>query len=106
MQKSVLEGIASKIDIVESFNGRARFRGKTHDAERFATTKQIPQAASSDAHCFKGIGSALSIISAMPVNKSLKNLLKEGDLQKQYAPLLTLLCPAYNKIKNKIVLGV
>jgi predicted metal-dependent phosphoesterase TrpH len=104
LQQSVLEKISKDIDIVEVFNGRARFRGKAREALAFAETKKLAQASSSDAHCSSGVGSSYSIIAGIPTRDTLKKLLTTAMLCRQYAPLLTLLSPAINKIKNKVII--
>lgn len=100
----VLDKLIKSIDIVETFNGRAKWRGKAEEAKIFAQKYQFAEAASSDAHCYQGMGSAFSVVSKIPAGNSLKNLLKTAKLQEQYAPVWTMLCPLINKMKNKIIL--
>ncbi len=106
IQRSVLEKIAEEIDIMEVFNGRGRFRGKSTEAESFANEFHLTKAASSDAHGYKGIGKTFSVVNKIPDRNSLKQLLQEGTVEKGYAPLWTFLYPSMNKIKNKFILGV
>ncbi len=96
-----LRTILPEIDIAEVFNARSRWRGKSREALEFAQKNHIAMSASSDAHCIMGMGSSYSIISEMPNNKSLINLLKIGTMHKRFAPLISYLCPAVNKIKHK-----
>lgn len=103
LQGEVLERIAKQIDIIETFNARGRWRGKNDLAVAFAEKHNIPATASSDSHCIKGMGSSYSIVRGVPMPKRLKKLLRKADLHKQHAPLYTLLCPAFNKVKNKVV---
>jgi predicted metal-dependent phosphoesterase TrpH len=100
-----IDRIASDIDIVEVFNARGRFRGKPTLAQQFALKHAIAQAASSDAHGWKGVGSATSDLSDFPTNKTLKNLLTTAVLEKKYAPFYTFLYPTINRIKNSVVLS-
>jgi predicted metal-dependent phosphoesterase TrpH len=103
LQEDTLEKIAASIDIIEVFNGRGRWRGKNELAQAFATKHHIATAASSDAHCILGFGKTFSRVGTVPVRENIKKLFEHADLNKQYAPLLSLLCPAINKVKNKVV---
>jgi predicted metal-dependent phosphoesterase TrpH len=96
-----LQAIISDIDIVEVFNARAKWRGRSIQALDFAQKYNKAMAAASDSHCYPGMGSSYSIISEIPTNKSLTNLLAKGELYKKFAPAFTYLCPAINKIKHK-----
>lgn len=103
LQRSSLERIAASIDIIEVFNGRGQLRGKNYLAVPFAEKYKIAPTASSDAHCFPGLGKTFSRIANVPLRENLVKQLAFADLNKQYAPLYTLLCPAVNRIKNKVV---
>ena len=105
LRHSAIDRIASDIDIVEVFNGRGRFRGKSTLAQQFAQKNSIPQAASSDAHGYKGVGYTTSDLSDFPTHKTLKQLLETAVLEKKYAPLYTFLYPTINRIKNSVVLS-
>lgn len=102
IKEKVLSKIIDMIDIIETFNGRGRLRGKAKEAQTFANQHDLVAAASSDAHGFYGIGKTFSIIESMPNEHSLKNLLQKSTLQKQYAPLFSYLYPRLNVIKNKL----
>ena len=104
LQKSSLARIAAEVDIVEVFNGRGRFRGKPFLATKFASANNIPQAASSDAHGWKGLGHTSSRLTDFPTHKNLKNLLRTAILDKTYAPFYTFLYPTINRIKNSVIL--
>jgi len=103
-QKGTIDRIAEDIDIVEVFNGRGRFRGKQIQAEQFALKYNILQAASSDAHGWRGLGHTSSTLTEFPTHKTLKKLLSKAILDKTYAPMYTNFYPLLNKIKNNIVL--
>jgi predicted metal-dependent phosphoesterase TrpH len=103
LQADALKRIAEQIDIVEIFNGRGRWRNKNLLADEFVSQYGMAIAASSDAHCPLGIGKTYSMIRGIPMKKRLKKLLRKGDLQKEYAPLLAFLCPVINRIKNKVI---
>lgn len=104
-QAGTIDRMAEDIDIVEVFNGRGRFRGKTVLAERFAQKNNISQAASSDAHGWQGLGHTSSTLTEFPTHKTLKKLLNNAILDKTYAPIYTNFYPLLNKIKNNILLG-
>lgn len=104
LQQIALEKIASDIDIVEVFNGRGRFRGKPMFAHQFAQKNKLVQAASSDAHGWRGLGYTFSMLSEFPARKSLKEFLCSAVLEKNYAPFYTLFYPLLNKIKNNVIL--
>jgi predicted metal-dependent phosphoesterase TrpH len=103
LQAEALEQIAESIDILEVFNGRGRWRGKNDLARAFATKHHLATAASSDAHCILGLGKTFSRVGTVPLRDTIKKLFEHADLNKTYAPLLSLLCPAVNKVKNKVV---
>lgn len=106
LQKEALEEIHKEIDIIEVYNGRALFRGKPLLTEAFAKRYHYPETASSDAHCYSGVGNTYSVVGALPTQKNLKKLLYDASLQKQHAPVRTALCPFINKIKNKFILSL
>ncbi len=97
----VLQAIMQDIDIVEVFNARGKWRGKSNQTLEFAKKYNKTMAAASDSHCRMGMGGSYSIISEIPTNKSLINLLEKGELCKKFAPAFSYLCPAINKIKHK-----
>jgi predicted metal-dependent phosphoesterase TrpH len=103
LKHDALERIAKEIDIVEVFNGRGKWRQKNELAQAFATEKMLAMAASSDAHCVLGIGKTYNEIEDIPEHRNFKKLFQKAELHKEYAPILSLLCPAVNKIKNKII---
>lgn len=101
LQNEAMQTIIQHIDIIEVFNARGRWRGKSRQALEFAKLNRKAMAASSDSHCQQGMGSSFSIISEIPTNKSLISLLAKGQMNKRFAPAFTYLCPAINKIKHK-----
>jgi predicted metal-dependent phosphoesterase TrpH len=104
LDRDALDRITDEIDIVEVFNGRGRFRGKSFLAVQFAAKNNLLQAASSDAHGWKGLGHTSSALSEFPTKKTFKSLLSTALLDKTYAPFFTLFYPMFNKVKNNIVL--
>ncbi len=104
MQDEIIGELLKEIDIIEVFNGRGILRGKSQLAMRTADFGNKAVAASSDAHCRRGMGITYSKIFDIPEKNSLTDLLKSGTLQKIYAPWYSLLCPSVNRIKNKFIL--
>lgn len=104
LQSESLERIADKIDIVEVFNGRGKWRNRNKFALEFAQKNNLAAAASSDSHGVAGIGKTFSLVKEKPTRKNLVRILQEGSLQKTYAPLISYFEPVMNKIKNKIIL--
>jgi predicted metal-dependent phosphoesterase TrpH len=104
LQHDTMERIVDDIDIVEVFNGRGRFRDKSSLAQQFAIKNTIPQAASSDAHGWPGLGHTSSAMTELPTQKTLKKLLTTALLDKTYAPFYTFFYPLLNRIKNNVVL--
>jgi len=101
LQIDVLATILSDIDIIEVFNARGKWRGRSSQALAFAQKNNKTMAAASDSHCHMGMGSSYNIISEVPTNKTLINLLAKGELQKRFAPAFSYLCPAINRMKHK-----
>lgn len=106
LQRGILESIVKDVDIVEVFNARGFLRGKPIEAHEFSTKFDVAAVSASDAHCASGIGSAFSIVNQLPNKKSLVKLLINSRQQKEYASWYSYFCPGFNKIKNKLVLGV
>lgn len=105
LKKDVLLKIIDYIDIIEVFNARARWRGEAEKSRKFAVEHNKSCASSSDSHCRLGLGSSYTIIDDIPSAKTLPDLLAKGTLQKNYAPFLSYLCPAVNKIKHSLIHG-
>lgn len=105
LPEDVLTEIVKGVDIVEAFNARGLLRGRQKEVEKFAVEKNVAIAASSDAHCRLGVGTAFSIINSPPDKSTLPGLLKKGHFQRRHADLISYLCPAVNKVKNSIFLS-
>ncbi len=96
----MFEKIKKEVDIVEVFNGRSMFRGKELKDKEILQFKNF-FTASSDAHCFLGVGKTYTGISGVPTRQTLLKALKKGVLVKNYPPLISYLCPFINKIKKR-----
>jgi len=104
LQQETLERITTDIDVIEVFNGRGRFRDNPLFAQQFALKNTIPQAASSDAHGWRGLGQTSSALKEFPTQKNLKQLLLTALFDKTYTPFYTFFYPLLNRIKNNVVL--
>ncbi len=102
-QIDALQTIMEKIDIIEVFNARGKWRDKSEQALAFAQKYNKPMAAASDSHCSLGMGSSFNLISEIPTSKTLINLLAKGEQHKQFARAFTYLCPAINKIRHRFL---
>lgn len=100
IQLKVLENILHNVDIIEVFNARAMFRGKSSVANEFTSKHSISHASSSDAHCLMGVGSAYTIVNNPIEKNTIISLLNEGEFIKKYATIPSLFCPFINKIKH------
>lgn len=98
---SDLKKVHKRVDILETFNGRARFQGSASD--EYAQKAGLAKAASSDAHMYQGLGSTLTFIPQIPTRSTLVKLLQKGILHKRYPPLYTLLAPTVNKLRHLFV---
>jgi len=97
-----MEKMYKKIDIIETFNARSLGRKKTHHTATVAREYGLAQAASSDAHCKLGLGTAYCIIEKELEKETILPLLQRAIMKTEYAPLLSYACPFLNKIKHKI----
>jgi predicted metal-dependent phosphoesterase TrpH len=104
LKQEQLEKVAEKLDVIEVFNGRGRWRNKNKLASAFAQKYTLATAASSDSHGHTGIGWTYSIVDQFPTKKNICALLHKGMLKQHYAPLISYLDPMINKIKNKVIL--
>jgi predicted metal-dependent phosphoesterase TrpH len=93
-----------EIDIIEVFNARGFGRGKERAAYTLADRYKKPSAASSDAHSFKGLGTAFSIVSAPVTKDNLYDLLLNAEYQKNFALFLAYLAPMYNRMRKRLKL--
>ena len=94
------EGLTSIVDIIEVFNSRTLEPATRSLALAFAKKHKLAVASASDAHGYRAIGNAYSILSKMPTRENLVELLQKGDLEKEAAGILARLTPKLNKLKK------
>lgn len=102
LNAETIEALADEIDIIETYNGRAVFQNKGPQATVWARTHQKPMAAASDAHGYRGLGSAYTSIKDKPTSRNLLQQLSVGHLMMHRPPLHTLLYPKLNRLKRRL----
>lgn len=102
MPKKALDEIASYVDIIETFNGRAFFQNKSKAATTWALDHNKPGAASSDAHGIKGIGLTYSTVAKPPTVKNLPKLLEKAHIARRRPRMRAVLDPKYNRFRKKL----
>lgn len=105
ISQSDLEGLADQIDIVETYNGRAVAQNKGPEATVWARLHQKPGVASSDAHGFKGVGTAFTIVEKPPTVKNLVAQLAHAKLTMDRPPLHSLLYPKMHRLRRALKRG-
>lgn len=98
---NALYQIQKDIDIIEVFNGRARFSGKNVLANKFAEKYNISKAASSDAHAYIGLGNTYTELEIYPTRLNLQDSLQNSSLMMRYSPLVSYLSPFLNRLKKR-----
>lgn len=97
---TILEQLKADIDIMEVFNGRSLQNSTARRARVFAGENHIAQAASSDAHSARGLGSTYTVVNAAPTRDTILSLLAHAVLSQKRPPLYTFFSPAYNRMKK------
>lgn len=100
LQQKELDLYKEDFDIVEVFNGRSRNRLYSELSMHFAKSNGIAIASSSDAHGFRGVGTAYVLVSEVPTRENLVKLLNNGTLVCKFSPVSAYFYPVINKIKN------
>lgn len=102
INREKLEEVIGDIDIIEVFNSRTIKKSDTEKTLQFAQEKGIAMASSSDAHGYRGLGVAYSILSSQPTVENLVKLLKHADYKKGKAPILTRFAPKFHRVRHSI----
>lgn len=97
-----LEAIANKVDIVEVCNGRAFLQNRSSQAVVWARFNQLPGAASSDAHGYKGLGKTYSDLKQLPTKANLVEQLKGAVLHTSHPSPQALLYPKYHRFRKRL----
>lgn len=101
LSEKELSKIADEVDIVEVHNGRAVFQNRGPKAATWATLNRKAQAASSDAHGYKGLGTTYTQVKEKPNKTNLVKLLKTARFETNRPPLRSLLYPKYNRLSKR-----
>lgn len=102
LPRSVLDTIATEVDIVETFNGRAVFQNKGSLAQTWTRLHNKVGCASSDAHGRSGLGTCFTTISDKPTVENLVKLLTTSHVTTARPPLCSLFYPKLNRFRGKI----
>ena len=96
-----LDAIASAVDVMEIFNGRAVFQNRGRLAIDWAIDHKKAGAASSDAHGKVGWGRTASLLEELPTRQTLVPLLVEAEyrMQSVHAGILH---PKANRLYRKL----
>lgn len=95
-----LSSLVGYVDIVEVFNGRGLFTNKHAQVAEFARKHSLTTTASSDAHCYAGVGNSFATVSDKITKQTLVGQLANAQLHTKYAPVYSLLCPKMNTLKK------
>lgn len=102
VSSKVLEEIKSSIDILEIYNARSKEPWLSDKVQKFAFAHNIATASSSDAHGYKGFGSAFCILVDKPNRNNLVELLRGAMFQKKRPHISSFFHPIQNKLKKKL----
>lgn len=94
--------LASKIDIIETYNGRSLSIGGRYKTRRFAAQFNLPGASNSDAHGPGGFGRTYTIVKSKPSKDNLPKLLRNADYVNSRSKLKGYLEPSINRRRAKI----
>ncbi len=100
--QATLESLAPLVDIIEVHNGRALFQNRGPETITWARLHQIPMAASSDAHGYKGLGTVYTLVAEAPSRNNLAGLLTPARFSTNRPPLRTLLYPKMHRLRKKV----
>lgn len=100
IQLEKLNEIINKIDIIESYNGRALTKKRGITANTWAVKNKIPGCASSDAHGASGIGHTYTALNIQPNRNTLAKELQNGSIAHNRPPIRSLFYPKINRLKN------
>jgi predicted metal-dependent phosphoesterase TrpH len=97
MNQSAINQIIEDVDIIETYNSRTISLLARRKAVTLATTHQIAQAGSSDAHGKKGLGRTATVINKPPTKQNLVELLQRGRITQRPLSIGALLEPSRNR---------
>jgi len=98
--REALDRIASDIDIIEAYNGRAVFQNYTNQALEWAKKHHVPVAAGSDAHGHAGWGKTYTMLPNKPTRQTLVELLAKASYQRSFPGIRGILYPKFNRLRH------
>lgn len=99
VQIDTLLDLVSLVDIIEVYNARSREPWLRGRVVQIAQEHSRSFASSSDAHGVRGLGAA-TIITGLPTKDTLLQQLKDAQLIRQRASILSFFDPARNKLRK------
>jgi len=97
LQATTLSTLSKKIDIIETYNGRAWLRANSsHKAGQWAAQYGLSTASSSDAHGKHGFGNTYSLLAELPSRTKLVTLLRQAPQVTDSVGPMGLLYPKLN----------
>lgn len=101
LHPSDLESIEELVDIIEVCNGRALIQNRSSQSLVWSKLNQVPGAASSDAHGYKGLGKTYTLLKEVPSRERLKELISQGTPTTDRPSLRALLYPKYHRLRKR-----
>jgi predicted metal-dependent phosphoesterase TrpH len=95
-----LDAIASDVQIVEVFNGRAIFQNRSKQSHAWAKKHAKAMAASSDSHGPRGWGKTYTLVDEKPTHANLVDCLQTSQLSTRYVGVYGMLYPKLNRLRK------
>ena len=102
IQTNVLRKMVQYVDGIEVYNGRSLAPQTRREALTFADEYLFAPIVSSDAHCMLGIGKTYMEIAEFPQKHTLGDLIRHGTSHQESPPMLSYVCPKWNRLKKII----
>lgn len=98
----VLNSIASRVDIIETINGRSFSSKAREQAVIWARKHDVAMAAASDAHGRYGWGRVYSVLSEKPNKNTLTDLMIDAKLHGKSNGYVSYLYPKLNRLRKAV----
>jgi predicted metal-dependent phosphoesterase TrpH len=102
LQKVTLDALASKVDIIETYNGRSWLSSNSSRAQAWTATHNVSAACSSDTHGRRGWGKTYSLLADMPTQVNLLASLLNARSVADSVGLIGRLYPKLNRIRKHL----
>lgn len=100
LDRTLVEQIIDKVDIVEIYNPHTWYRDTNVQREAFVENRNLAYAASSDSHSGAEIGRTYTTITEKPTGDNLKRLLRDPEIKSAPIKLHHMLYPTLNRLKK------